>query len=96
MEILSPAFCHRICPSYFDTCRKPAIPAFEGHASQASEPPRTTSILPAYALPTSDRPMLVVPFPRVLFNLDGYGFGCAVALRARPRVLVIRARLVQA
>jgi hypothetical protein len=40
--------------------------------------------------------MLVVPFPLVLFNLDGYGFGCGVALRARPRELVIRVRLVQA
>jgi hypothetical protein len=81
MEILSPAFCHRICPSYFDTCHKPAIPAFEGHASQASEPPRTTSILPAYALPTSDRPMLVVPFPRVLFKFRRLG----VRMWSRPQ-----------
>jgi hypothetical protein len=94
MEILSPAFSRHIYLSYFGTCRKPAILAFEGHAFRASGPPQMTSILPPFHLPTLNRLGPAVPLLRLLFELDAYGLRRGLALGAR-RGLVIRIRFVQ-
>jgi hypothetical protein len=80
----SPAFYHRICPSYFDTYHKPATLSSVAHASQASVPPQTASIPRPCALPTSDLSGLAAPLLPVLSEVDNCGLGRRIALGARP------------